>query len=177
MGENRYVRYLTVVRHAKSSPADPGEPDFARTLAKRGRRECEQLREWALDPRELGRFGPTTALVSGAARTKETFRRAFEGTAFVQRVEYSDAIYNGRHDVTAEDVLIELASIDPVTTSLLVVGHSPTVQELVLTLCTEVPEALRADRYPLGGAFVLVLPDDVQIGRARYDVVASYVPL
>ena len=171
------MRYLTVVRHAKSSPADPGESDFDRALAKRGRRECEQLHEWAKDPRALGRFGPTTALVSGAVRTRETFRRAFEGTSFVQRVEYSDAIYNGRHDVTAEDLLIELASIDPVTTSLLVVGHSPTVHELVLTLCTEVPEALRADRYPLGGAFVLAMPDDVQIGLARYDVVASYVPV
>ena len=171
------MRYLTVVRHAKSSPADPGESDFDRTLAKRGRRECEQLREWALDPRELGRFGPTTALVSAAARTRETFRRAFEGTTFVRGVEYSDAIYNGRREVTAEDLLIELASIDPVTSSLLVVGHNPTVHEFVLMLCTEVPDALRAERYPLGGAFVRALPDDAQIGLARYDVVASYVPL
>ena len=170
------MRYLTIVRHAKSTPAGPGESDFDRTLAKRGRRECEQLRAWALDPAQLGHFGPTTALVSAAARTRETFRRAFEGTAFVERVEYSDAIYNGRRHVTAEDVLIELASIDPATSSLLVVGHSPTVHELVLTLCTEVPDALRADRYPLGGAFVLALPDDRRIGLARCDVVASYVP-
>ena len=170
------MRYLTVVRHAKSSPAGPGESDYDRTLAKRGRRECEELREWACDPDGLARFGPSTALVSAAARTRETFRRAFEGTAFVEGVEYSERIYNGRRDVTAEDLLIELASIDPVTSSLLVVGHNPTVLELVLSLCRVVPGALRDERYPLGGAFVLELPDTGQIGRARYDVVASYVP-
>ena len=170
------VRYLTVVRHAKSSPADPGEADFDRILAKRGRRECEQLREWACDPRELARFGPTTALVSTAARTRETFRRAFEGTPLVERVEYSERIYNGRRDVTAEDLLLELASIDPSSGSLLVVAHNPTVHEFVLSLCKDVPAALRGERYPLGAAFVLGVPDDVPIGRARYDVVASYVP-
>jgi phosphohistidine phosphatase len=170
------VRYLTVVRHAKASPATPGTPDFDRGLAKRGREQCARLRKWADDPDELGRFGPTTALVSAAARTKETFRRAFDGTTFVERHEYSEIIYNGRHEVTAEDLLVNLAAIDPVTTSLLVVGHNPTVHELMLILANELPAALREYHYPLGGAFVLALPDDRQVGLARYDVVASYIP-
>jgi phosphohistidine phosphatase len=170
------VRYLTIVRHAKSSPAGPGESDYVRTLNKRGRDECERLRTWANDPKELGRFGPTTALVSSAARTRETFRRAFHGTPFVQHCEFSELIYNGNHDVSAEDVLIDLAAIDPVTTSLLVVGHNPTVFELMLTLAQKLPAALRGDRYPLGAAFVLALPDDRTVGLERYEVVASYVP-
>ena len=170
------MRYLTVVRHAKSAPAKPGESDFVRPLNKRGRDECERLREWTSDPDELGRFGPTTALVSSAARTRETFRRAFYGTAFVQRCEFSELIYNGRREVSAEDLLIDLAAIDPVTTSLLVIGHNPTVHEVMITLAKDLPKALRGDRYPLGGAFVLALPDDRPVGLARYEVVASYVP-
>jgi phosphohistidine phosphatase SixA len=75
------VRYLTIVRHAKAEKATSDQRDFDRKLSGRGRRECEQLRAWANDTSELGRFGPTTALVSAAARTKETFRRAFAGTA------------------------------------------------------------------------------------------------
>jgi phosphohistidine phosphatase len=169
------VRYLTIVRHAKTSPAGPGESDFVRTLNKRGRDECEKLREWAIDPKELGQFGPTTALVSSAARTRETFRRAFHGTPFVTHCEFSELIYNGVRAVSAEDVLIDLAAIDPVTTSLLVVAHNPTVHELMFTLAKELPKALR-NNYPLGGAFVLALPDDRQIGLERYDVVASFVP-
>jgi phosphohistidine phosphatase len=170
------VRYLTVVRHAKASPAQPGEPDFDRELAKRGREQCRQLREWASDLDELGRFGPTAALVSASARTRETFARAFEGTPFVARAEFSELIYNGHREVSAEGLLVDLAAIDPVTSSLLVVGHSPTVHELMSSLANELPKALRGYHYPLGGTFVMALRDERQIGLARYEVVASYVP-
>jgi hypothetical protein len=44
------------------------------------------------------------------------------------------------------------------------------------SLANELPKALRGDHYPLGGAFVLALRDDRQIGLARYEIVASYVP-
>jgi phosphohistidine phosphatase SixA len=170
------VRYLTVVRHCQSTPAAKGASDFERQLSKRGRRQCKQLREWALDPNELGRFGPTTALVSSAERTRETFRRAFDDTPFAGPREFSELIYNGRREVTAEDLLIELAAVDPVTRSLLVIGHNPTVYELLLSLLSEPPERLRTKGYPLGGAFVLAIPDNRQIGLARYELVASYVP-
>ncbi len=170
------MRYLTIVRHAKAGAPAPGESDFDRPLSGRGRRQCEELRHWANDARSLGAFGPTTALVSSAARTRETYRRAFEGTAFVSSVIFSDLIYNGRHDVTGEDLVSELAGIDPVSSSLLVVAHNPSVHELVDQLATEVPEILRHDGYPLGGAFVVELPDDQHIGLSRYRVVARYVP-
>jgi phosphohistidine phosphatase SixA len=73
-------------------------------------------------------------------------------------------------------VLIELAAIDPVTMSLLVVGHSPTVHELLYLLARTLPNSLSRKGYPLGGAYVLELPDDRQIGLAKYDVVANYIP-
>ncbi len=169
------VRYLTIVRHAKAEKAAPDQRDRDRELNDRGRRQCEQLRAWASDPGELGRFGPTTALVSAAARTKETFRRAFEGTGFVVSHVESELIYNGLRDVSAEDVLIDLAAIDPVTTSLLLVGHNPTVLELLGTLVPDLPRPLR-ESYPLAGAFVLALPDDQQVGPGPYELVARYVP-
>jgi phosphohistidine phosphatase len=170
------VRYLTVVRHAKAVPASPGETDFDRVLATRGHHQCERLRKWASDLNEMGRFGPTTALVSAAARTRETFGRAFEGTAFVAHVAFSEQIYNGRGDVSGEDLLANLAAIDPLTTSLLIVGHNPTVHELMFLLGAELPAALRAGHYPLGGAFVLAIDDDRAIELKRYEVVAAYDP-
>ncbi len=124
----------------------------------------------------LGAFGPTTALVSSAVRTRETFRRAFEETPFVSTVSYSELIYNGRREVSGEDLLIDLASVDPVTTSLLVVAHNPTVHELVAGLAEVVPDVLELRGYPLGGAFVFQLRDDEPIGLARYPVVAQFVP-
>jgi len=175
MGETGEVRYLTIVRHAKAEKPVPDQRDFDRTLSDRGRRQCEQLRAWASDESELGRFGPTTALVSASARTRETFQRAFEATPFVTACSFSELIYNGQRDVSAEDLLSDLAAIDPVTTSLLVVGHNPTVLELLWTLAPELPLSHR-EGYPTAGAFVLAIPEDRQIGLANYDVVAKYIP-
>jgi len=176
MGETVTVRYLTIVRHAESSPASVGESDYGRILSDRGRVQCEELRAWASADTSLGRFGPTVALVSAAARTRETFRRSFDGTDFVEHVEFSELIYNGRRAVSAEDLLIDVAAIDPVTTSLLVIGHSPTVLELMYALSRELPPSLRKGRFALGGAYVIELPDDAPVGLDHYDVVASYLP-
>ena len=170
------MRYLVIVRHAKASRAAPGESDFDRHLSGRGRRQCEVLRTWASDVNSLGAYGPVTALVSAAQRTRETFHRAFEGSGFVSSVSFSDLIYNGQRSVGAEDVLIDLAAIDPVTTSLLVVAHNPTVHELVASLAHEVPDVLGEREYPLGGAFVLALRDDQPIGLSRYPLVAQFIP-
>jgi phosphohistidine phosphatase len=169
------MRYLTIVRHAKAERAASEHSDFDRKLNDRGRRQCEQLRAWASDPNELGLFGPTTALVSAAARTRETFRRAFDGTPFVAECVFSELMYNGLRDVSAEDLLIDVAAVDPVTTSLLVVGHNPTVLEFIWTLCEDLPDSLRGG-YPLAGAFVLALPEDEHVGLGPYPLVARYVP-
>ena len=170
------MRYLTVVRHAKATPATPGASDFDRGLSERGKSQCEQLRAWSKDKRVLGLYGPATALVSAAARTRETYQRSFAGTTLVQSVSYSELIYNGLKEVSAEDLLIDLAAIDPVTTSLLVVAHNPTVLEVMYVLAKKLPHSLRRDRYPLGGAYVLELPGDAPIGLARYEVVEHFVP-
>jgi len=170
------VRYLTIVRHGESSPASAGQSDFARTLSERGRTQCARLRQWASDPESLGAYGPVTALVSAAARTVETFERAFEGLDFVATVQTSELIYNGRRDVTGEDLLIDLAALDPVSTSLLVVGHNPTVFELVTSLAARLPGKLRRGHFPTGACYVLALPDDRTVGLGPYELVAKFVP-
>ena len=71
------MRYLTIVRHCE---ATPNENDFVRTLTERGRRQAEEIRDRVLDPEQLGQYGPVTALVSAAARTRETYALAFAGT-------------------------------------------------------------------------------------------------
>ncbi len=176
VGQTGRVRYLTIVRHGESSPASAGQTDFARTLSERGRAQCARLREWASDAGALGAYGPVSALVSAAARTLETFERAFEGLEFVASVQSSELMYNGKRDVTGEDLLIDLAALDPVTTSLLVVGHNPTVFELVTELAVSLPGKLRRGHFPTGAAYVLALPEDVPVGLGPYELVAKFVP-
>lgn len=165
-----------MVRHAESVKAVAGQRDVDRGLSERGRAQCERLRAWAGDGAELGRFGPATVLVSAAARTLETFERAFAGLPIVASMVTSERIYNGTREVSAEDLLIELAGVDPVSTSLMVVGHNPTVLDLMALLATRLPGKLRKGHFPTGAAYVLGLPEERPIGSATYDVVAKYVP-
>jgi phosphohistidine phosphatase len=169
------MRYLTIVRHAKATRAKPGVNDVDRELSGRGRRQCEQLRAWADDTHELGQFGPATALVSAAARTRETFHLAFEGTALVGASFSSARLYNGVRHVGVSDILSELAAVDPVVTSLVVVAHNPTVHELLLALVGDRPSLAR-EGYPVGAAYVVAIPEDATIHLARCSLVASYVP-
>lgn len=169
------MRSLVIVRHAKAAAAQKRHSDFDRPLTKRGRAQSERLRVWASDPESLGRFGPVTALVSGSARTRETYAVAFAGTPFVHALETSDLIYNGTRDVSGRDLLAELATIDPVTESLMVVAHNPTVLELAYDLAAGPIPALIDGRFPLAAAIVFELPD-APIGPGPYRFVEAFVP-
>lgn len=169
------MRYLVVVRHAHAEDPVPGTADVDRVLTKKGRRQCARLRAWAEDADALGRFGPVTAVVSPSARTVETYERAFAGTPMAAEVVLSPALYNGRRPVRVEDVVAELVAHDEPTRSLMVVGHNPTVREVVDTLGVGVPLA-RYGWFPKGGAVVLELADDRPIGAGGHRCAALFDP-
>ncbi|HEY7930842.1 MAG TPA: hypothetical protein VIC81_01080 [Acidimicrobiales bacterium] len=166
------MRSLILVRHAKAVPAGVGASDVERALHARGVAQCAQLRRRVSDPDDLGRYGPTLALVSAAARTRETFELAFAGTSFVDDVTYSPAIYNGQRDVSADDLLAALAAIDTLERSLLVVAHNPSVAELLWALTGEV---LR-DGYPTAGLCVIGLHGAGRVDECAYELVERVVP-
>jgi phosphohistidine phosphatase SixA len=174
--QNAAVRFLTIVRHAKAAAHSGDGGDFDRPLTKKGRAQSERLRDAVIDAGVLGQFGPATALVSGAARTRETYALAFAGTPFVHAVEISDLIYNGYRHVSAADALTELASVDPVTESLLLVAHNPTVLELAYALSDREIPALAGDRFPLGAAVVFAVHDGEPIGSRQYRFITAFVP-
>ena len=170
--QTKAMRFLTIVRHCE---AEPGTDDFARTLTDRGRRQAEEIRARVLGSDQLAQYGPVTALVSSSARTRETYALGFAGTAFIHALETSELIYNGQREVTPYEVLEQLAAIDPVRESLLVIGHFPWVWQLVSELTEEMPEPLVSD-YPLGTAVVLAIPEDEQVGLRHYEVAAVFIP-
>ncbi len=169
------MRYLIVVRHASAEDPQPGRGDAERALTKKGRRQCARLRDWAEDPEALGRFGPVTAVVSAATRTRETFERGFAGTTLVAESFESAALYNGRRHVGVADVVAELLAHDVADRSLLVVGHNPTVREVVDALGVGVP-LTREAWFPKGGAVVLELGGERPIGAGGHRCVGFFDP-
>jgi phosphohistidine phosphatase len=121
--ENRpAVRRLYVLRHAKSSWEDPTLEDRERSLAPRGRRAVKLLRDYLRE----NHIEPAQVLCSPARRTVETYH----GVAPPGEVLVEPALY----DATASELLERLHSVPAAAESVMIIGHNPTVQGLVLKL-------------------------------------------
>lgn len=114
---------LLVWRHAKTEPGNPGTPDRDRELLPVGR----------ADAREMGRvlaeadLVPGLVLSSDATRAVQTAALAMEGfPAGIPRFDLPEL-----YDAEWEDYLSAAATYGGRARRLLLVGHNPTVTELV----------------------------------------------
>ena len=153
---------LILLRHGKAEPDSASGEDHDRRLSPRGARESAEMGAHLAD---MG-FRPDLALVSPAARTRETWeamQEAFPGA----QARFCDPLYHAEADMirrTAEQAAGEAKT-------LMVVGHNPGLQELALTLLVQgdAPAGLiaRATRnFPPGAAAVFLFD---HAGRPHYD--------
>lgn len=143
-------RTLYLLRHAKSSWADPELVDRDRPLALRGRRACELVAEY-LRRHEIT---PAIVLCSSSTRTRETFERISAG--FARPVEA--LIEDGLDGATAAELLTRLRNVDRAVASVMLVGHQPAIQELAVSLVEAEPQrrALK-EKFPTGALATLTL--------------------
>jgi phosphohistidine phosphatase len=116
------TKRLFVLRHAKSSWDDPVLDDHDRPLAPRGRLAvavlAEHLKAHAIEP-EL-------VLCSTSRRTRETLAGIdAAGQHLIERELYGATTY---------DLLARLRRVPADVESVMVIGHNPTMQTLVLRL-------------------------------------------
>ncbi|NEA25478.1 SixA phosphatase family protein [Actinomadura bangladeshensis] len=132
---------LIVLRHAKAV-AGFGTADIDRVLNDRGRRDAAAAGEWL----RANGLVPDHVLCSPAARTRETLGLL----ALDAAVTYQPAIY--ANDPDGLLTLVTEAPDDAGT--LLLVGHNPSVHQLVHDLTGQAPEA-----FPTCALAVIDLPD------------------
>jgi phosphohistidine phosphatase len=118
----RRERELYVLRHAKSSWDDPGLRDSERPLSPRGRRAAKVIAEY-LTANEIR---PEVVLCSPARRTLQTL----EGVSPTGRVMIEDPLYQA----SADQLLERLRRLPAETRSVMVIGHNPSLQMLILKL-------------------------------------------
>ena len=118
------LRQLVVMRHAKAEPH--GDSDIERELAQRGYDDAVAAGRWLADRG----FAPDEALVSAARRAMSTWLAVSEGGSFRAGAAYSGSLYLAGPE-TALDLVRETPSG---VTSLIVVGHNPTVAYLAQLL-------------------------------------------
>lgn len=115
-------RRLYLLRHAKSSWDQAGQPDHERPLADRGREAVTVL---ARHVREQ-RIQPELVLCSDARRTRDTLAGVLPGRVALIEKE----LYLAGHD----QVLVRLRQVEPEIRSVMIVGHNPALQMLTLSL-------------------------------------------
>ena len=115
------VRRLVVMRHAKAEPV--AATDHARRLASRGRHDAEEAGRWARAEGVL----PDHAFVSTAARAHETWSAFRVGAGLDVEAELDGGLYAAGPDSAME--VLRSAPAD--ATTVMVVGHNPTMAHLV----------------------------------------------
>ena len=108
---------LILLRHAKAEPHR--SDDHARVLSPRGRADALAVRP------VIASLAPAVAVVSTAARTRETWERASPGEV---PVVYDDRVY----EASVEDLRLVLSSLT--ADSAVLVGHNPSVERLAWEL-------------------------------------------
>jgi phosphohistidine phosphatase len=153
---------LILLRHGKAEPDSATGEDFDRRLTPRGIRESTDMGARLAD---MG-FLPQVALVSPAARAKETWESAQAAfpdaeTRFMDHLYHADA-----HTIRqAAEKAGEAAK------TVIMVGHNPGMQELTVRLLQEgaaAPDLIaRAQRnFPTASAAVFLFDAN---GRPHYD--------
>jgi len=121
-------RTLLLLRHAKSD-YPPGIPDHQRPLAPRGIREAALAGDW------LRAHAPAVdaVLCSTATRTRETLER----TLIDAPVEFVDRLYESTPGTVIDEINRVPKRFDADVSTLLVIGHEPTMSALSLGLATD----------------------------------------
>ncbi|CAL9376996.1 SixA phosphatase family protein [Streptomyces sp. enrichment culture] len=142
-------RRLVVLRHAKSARPQ-GVPDHERPLAPRGRRDAPVAGRTLAAADCL----PDLALCSTAVRARQTWELASAQWGTPPPVRLDSRLYAA--DVP--DLLAVARETPPEVRTLLLVGHNPGLEDLVLTLAgSDLDDALDAVRTKFPTSAIAVL--------------------
>jgi phosphohistidine phosphatase len=142
---------LHLLRHAKSSWADPDLADHQRPLGKRGRRDAQRM------ARHLVHAGisPELVLCSSAARARESLELIRSALASNTQVMLENDLYAA----DAGALLDRLRSLREGIASVMLVGHNPGLQDLGLILASTGAELPRLEnKLPTAALATLTIP-------------------
>ena len=123
------MKTLFLLRHAKSSRKDQSLPDFERPLNGRGKQAAEKVGRYL--KREL--IVPELVLSSPAARARETIERVAKAAKWSVEVRFDQRIY----EAGGLRLLEVISQIENERKAVLLVGHNPGIEELLMLLAGE----------------------------------------
>lgn len=149
------MRRLMLLRHAKSDWSLPGQADHERTLTPRGRKAAPLMGRYIAEHGMI----PDHAIVSTAARTRETWRLVAGMFPRKPPADFEDRIY----EASPRDILAAIADAPASAQSLIVVGHNPGFHETANLLVDSGDRRLRrslSEKFPTAALAVIDLEID-----------------
>jgi phosphohistidine phosphatase len=149
---------LYLLRHAKSSWADPGLADHDRPLNSRGRRAAKaigrHLRDQGIEPQLV--------LCSSATRARET----------LERIGYAAHVEPELYGAGAGALLARLRKVPAAVPSVMLIGHNPGLQELALLLSRPGAGVRElAAKFPTAALATLALPSWSTLDRGTAELI------
>jgi phosphohistidine phosphatase len=121
------LRHLFLLRHAQAADGGPKLPDIDRPLSERGRRQAAFVAE------HLHAVPIDYVLCSPSTRTRDTADPILR----TRCSEMPTVVYDRKlYEASAEDVLEAVSKVPAKTRSLLVVGHNPSMENVLAILAT-----------------------------------------
>jgi phosphohistidine phosphatase len=118
------MKTLLILRHAKSSWKDPDVPDHDRPLNKRGKHDAPRMGKLLKDEDLI----PDLIISSTAARAKKTAELVAKACKYKgEEISLNQSLYGAE----PADYLKVLQELSDKHKTVLVVGHSPSVEETV----------------------------------------------
>ncbi len=137
------MKTLTLLRHAKSGWDDPVERDFDRPLNGRGRRAANRMGRYLRDEG----LAYDQVVASPAMRVQQTIAGVEDGLGRALAPAYDKRIYMA----SASTLLDVVHALDDAHGNILLIGHNPGLEDLVLMLVPDGSGALRDEveiKYP-----------------------------
>jgi phosphohistidine phosphatase len=121
------VKKLILMRHAKSDWQSSAQSDFDRPLNKRGRRAAADM--GATLKKHIK--PPDLVISSPALRARQTVERLFLNTGWrLDRLRFDESLY-----MASAEHLARIGEENSDCDSLMLVGHNPGMEDLLLYLC------------------------------------------
>lgn len=120
------MKTLLILRHAKSSWRDAELSDYDRPLNKRGKRDAPRMGEHMRQHRLI----PDFILTSSAKRARKTASKVAKACGYTRKIKRLDAFYHAPPEVYFEI----LQALPDTYQRVMVIGHNPTMEQLVMHL-------------------------------------------
>jgi len=147
------TRELIVLRHAKSDWDTKAAHDFDRPLAKRGLKAAKKIGRWMHRHDVI----PDYVLVSTAKRAQQTIKRMDKVLDLDSKIVHPEPrIY----EANVETLLKVLADCPSEPQRVMLVGHNPGLEMLLLYLCPEASELDVAKLLPTAALARVEMPAD-----------------